>query len=235
MPRPLRKHAKVLHVAGTDDKEVVYQFCNRRGIDNLGFFEVVGSLVQVEDSRADERRRGGYDGLRARVIEELKTDRDTIGIIVDADTDLPSRWRSLRDVLVSHYGQREPRQSVPEHLEPGGLIVESGAWWQKRCGVWVMPDNARGGMLEDFLLALIPDADVLLTHAQHAVATLPKTEFKPEHRAKAQIHTWLAWQKQPGTPLGLALRRHYLDGDHALAQRFHDWLVALFEIPSPGV
>lgn len=95
-----------------------------------------------------------------------------------------------------------------------------------------MPDNAQGGMLEDFLLRLIPRTDVLLAHAQQTVATLPEQRFAAAHRAKAEIHTWLAWQEHPGTPLGLALRRRYLDADHALAQRFHDWLVALFEIPS---
>jgi hypothetical protein len=141
---------------------------------------------------------------------------------------------SLRAVLVRHYEQREPRQSVPEHLEPGGLIVESKAWWQKRCGVWVMPDNARGGMLEDFLLDLIPEGNVLLRHARQVITSLPATLFIPEHRAKAEVHTWLAWQREPGTPLGLALKRRYLDADHALAQQFHDWLVALFEIPPAG-
>lgn len=235
MPQPQRMHAKVLHVEGPDDKQVVYQFCNRRGIDNLAFFDVedvinakAGRAV-AEDGREKPR---GFEALRARVEAELKADRKTIGIVVDADTDMPSRWQSLRDVLVRHQEQREPRQFVPEHLEPGGLVVESKAWWQKRCGVWVMPDNARGGMLEDFLLGLIPDGDVLLSHARQAIATLPKMEFRHEHRAKAEVHTWLAWQREPGTPLGLALTRRYLDADHALAQRFHDWLVALFEIPS---
>jgi hypothetical protein len=223
MPRPQRKHANVLHVEGPDDKEVVYQFCNRCGIHNR-------ELFLVEDGLVDGRLRG-YEGLRARIIEELKADRKTIGIVVDADTDLPSRWQSLRDVLVRHYEMREPRQSVPEHLEPGGVIVESKAWWQKRCGVWVMPDNARGGILEDFLLSLIPDSDALLGHARQVVATLPETRFGG-HRAKAEVHTWLAWQEEPGTPLGLALTRRYLDADHELAQRFHDWLVALFEISS---
>ena len=58
-----------------------------------------------------------------------------------------------------------------------------------------------------------------------------EARFIQDHRAKAEVHTWLAWQAEPGRPLGLALTRRYLDADHALAQRFHDWLVALFEIP----
>jgi hypothetical protein len=210
MSRPQRKHAKVLLVEGRDDREVVYQFCNHRGIANRERFDV----------EACE----GHAGLRARLGPELKTDRDTIGILIDADADPESRWQSLRDLLTDHYGDRVPAQPVP-----GGLILGSEGTWGKRCGVWLMPDNASSGMLEDFLQELIPDVDTLLRHARQVVAALPETRFIQEHRAKAEVHTWLAWQEEPGTSLGLALRR-YLDADHALARQFHDWLVKLFAV-----
>jgi hypothetical protein len=209
MPRPQHRHTRVLLVEGRDDREVVYQFCNRRGIDNRNCFDV----------EACE----GYEGLRARIPIELKADRDTIGILVDADAHLADRWRSLHDILAPHYGARMPEQPVP-----GGLILESQELWQKRCGVWIMPDNAQSGMLEDFLLALIPETDALLAHARHTVASLPEQPFIPEHRAKAEVHTWLAWQREPGTPLGLALERQYLDADHILARQLHDWLLRLY-------
>jgi hypothetical protein len=211
-------HKKLLLVEGPDDQDVVYHFCGRRGIKHQAHFDVVSCK--------------GYESMRRRVGTELKADHEAIGILVDADAAPENRWRSLRDVLQRHYSQREPTQLVPEPLDSGGLIVESKAWWQKRCGVWIMPDNARGGMLEDFLLALIPSTDTLRAYAQQAIAELPEQRFIASHRAKAEVHTWLAWQEQPGTPLGLAFARRYLDGDHTLAQRFHDWLVALFEIPA---
>jgi hypothetical protein len=40
MPSPRGKHSRVLLVEGRDDREVIYQFCNRHGIDNRGLFEV---------------------------------------------------------------------------------------------------------------------------------------------------------------------------------------------------
>lgn len=208
MPRPQRKNAKVLLVEGRDDREVVYQFCNHRGIVNRDRFDVDACE--------------GYEALRARLGPEFKTDRDTIGILIDADADLASRWQSVRDLLTEHYGDRVPAQPVP-----GGLILASQGIWEKRCGVWLMPDNARSGMLEDFLQELIPEADALLSHAHQVVAALPDVRFIPSHRTKAEVHTWLAWQEEPGTPLGLAIGR-YLDADHALAQQFHDWLSRLF-------
>jgi hypothetical protein len=209
-----RKHAKVLLVEGPDDQDVVTQFCASRGIKHQEHFDVV--------------QCGGYAPLRVRVGSELKADRETIGILVDADDVREDRWRSLRDALLKHYRQREPMQSVPEQLASDGLIVESKAWWQKRCGVWVMPDNTQSGMLEDFLLAQIPRDDALLDHATRAVAELPERRFSGKHQAKAEIHTWLAWQKEPGTPLRLAFKRRCFRTDNTLAQRFHDWLVRLF-------
>ena len=211
MSRPERKQAKVLLVEGRDDREVVYQFCNHRGIDNRVHFDV----EPLE----------GYERLRARIEAELDT-RDTVGVVIDADAQVSHRWQSLRDALVPRYGEL-----VTQGPMPGGLVLETPGLWQKRCGIWIMPDNAQSGMLEDFLLALIPATDALLVHARQAIAGLPEQRFVPAHRSKAEVHTWLAWQEEPGTSLGLALKRRYLDADHTLAQQFHRWLVALFAIP----
>lgn len=212
--RRSRQHDKVLLVEGPDDQEVVYQFCNRCGIDNQAHFDVVPCE--------------GYDELCATLRRELRAATETIGILVDADADPTHRWRPLQAILARHYSEDEPRQGVPEQLEPGGLVLDRKARWHKRCGVWIMPGDGQGGMLEDFLLALIPESDLLLAYSRQVVAGLPEQRFIPAHRAKAEVHTWLAWQEQPGTHLGLALKRRYLDADRTLARQFHDWLVRLF-------
>jgi hypothetical protein len=49
---------------------------------------------------------------------------------------------------------------------------------------------------------------------------------------KAQLHTWLAWQEQPGTPLGLAITNRYLDADALHAQQLMDWIRQLFDLES---
>jgi hypothetical protein len=53
---------------------------------------------------------------------------------------------------------------------------------------------------------------------------------KPTYETKALIHTWLAWQEEPGTPLGLAIKRQYFAGDAPLAAEFVNWLKRLFEL-----
>ena len=48
------------------------------------------------------------------------------------------------------------------------------------------------------------------------------------HKAKARIHTFLAWQEDPGTPMGLAITKKYLQADSDSCLPFIEWLNNLF-------
>ena len=54
--------------------------------------------------------------------------------------------------------------------------------------------------------------------------------FKEAHVAKARIHTWLAWQEEPGKPLGQAITKKFFDSSAPQAQQFIDWIRNLFEL-----
>jgi len=47
---------------------------------------------------------------------------------------------------------------------------------------------------------------------------------------KAQIHTWLAWQKEPGKPMGQAITKRFFDHTTPHAQQFMDWIRRLYGI-----
>ncbi len=93
-----------------------------------------------------------------------------------------------------------------------------------------MPNNSLPGLRADFVAFLVPDGDRLFDHAKTVVDDLNDEDrrFSPRHVAKVQIHTWLAWQADPGTPLGLAITKQYLDAEAALARGFMTWLRRLF-------
>ena len=93
-----------------------------------------------------------------------------------------------------------------------------------------MPDNQTKGILEDFLRFLVPTESHLLNHALSSVATIPEGErrFTELVEPKAIIHTWLAWQKEPGKPLGTAITARYLDHDVAQVDVLMAWLTRLF-------
>ena len=93
-----------------------------------------------------------------------------------------------------------------------------------------MPNNNLPGQIEDFVAILIPAGDAIYPLAKSAVEGIPKgvRRFASAHAPKAFIHTWLAWQKDPGTPMGLAITKQYLDAAAPACQPFLSWIRLLF-------
>jgi hypothetical protein len=73
-----------------------------------------------------------------------------------------------------------------------------------------------------------PDELALLQHAQGVVAALSEPKFKPIHRAKAEVATWLAWQKRPGYGPYLAMTDNLLDLGGASFRCLADWLERIY-------
>lgn len=109
-----------------------------------------------------------------------------------------------------------------------GLIVKTESY---KVGVWIMPDHNLNGMLEDFLSFLVPKDDKLLPVIN---ATLDKIEidnlnkYSLIHKSKAVIHSWLAVQEDPGTPLGQSITKRYLTTDVETCNSLITWINDLF-------
>lgn len=88
-----------------------------------------------------------------------------------------------------------------------------------------MPDNGATGSLEAFLSSLVPTGDPLWPLAQRSTDQAKNlgARFSDASHPKAELHTWLAWQKQPGRPFGTALTARYFQHDAPAAQAFVDW------------
>ena len=94
-----------------------------------------------------------------------------------------------------------------------------------------MPDNILPGDLERFVSFLVPANDTLWSRAKTTISDIPDQDRRfGSKKSKAEIHTWLAWQQEPGRPLGVAIRARYLDPDAPKAQQFVKWLRELFEL-----
>lgn len=201
----------LLLVEGTDDREAVYQLLN---------FE------QIPQDQYSVKAKVGYESLVRDLKGEIKaSELERLGILVDADFDLASRWQSICNHL-REIGYDE----VPPQPVPGGTIIRKAArLW---IGIWVMPDNTLPGMLEDFAAYLVPAGDTLWEYAGQCVNYVVENNcrFPTHHAIKAQIHTWLAWQEEPGRPIGLAIKMRYLDTAVPQAQQFIAWLRQLFNL-----
>ncbi|MBU1821185.1 MAG: hypothetical protein KKG00_06700 [Bacteroidetes bacterium] len=199
--------AKLL-VEGNDDLHVVLAICHQ--------FKVVQSFGIVDSK--------GIDALLVQIPVRIKLRDSNLGILIDADVDIHARWQQLQNILTPL------GYDLPEVPNAKGTIVNSSKA-TTIVGIWIMPNNQVPGMLEDFAKVLIPLDDAALplaTKAIDEVLNKSAAKFSPVHRSKALIHTWLAWQESPCTPLGLAITKSYLDHNHALCGLFVNWLNRLF-------
>lgn len=204
---------KLLLVEGNDDFHVVLAIQGQRGIRVLDKREIIP--------------HDGVDGLITAFPVHLKgSDIRVLGVVVDADTDVHGRWQSLRDRLIeAGYGQ------VPNDPNNQGTVIEPPAGTLlPRVGVWLMPDNTTTGILENFLSFLVPQGNELFEHAKNSISTIPQEQrrFSSLAEPKALIHTWLAWQEEPGRPLGQSITARFLNHDVPEVDLFVGWLQRLY-------
>lgn len=204
---------RILLVEGVDDKHVMMHICGNHGIPRL-----------------DEiKQHGGASRLLESVPVQIKASEegDVVGLIVDADTDLGARWRSIRGRIVAMGYNNAPEVPVPD----GTILDPPAGTLLPRLGIWIMPDNRANGILEDFLRFLVPQPNALLERVEQSVADIPNEERRfrlPEDEPKAIIHTWLAWQREPGKPFGTAITARFLDPNLAQGHVIASWLRRLF-------
>ena len=196
---------RVLLVEGVDDEHVVCHLAKRYG--DVPAFEIRVTI--------------GFTNLSKSIPVEIKAPgRQVVGILADADDDPTTRWRTVRDRL-----RRANVVGVPDAPIPGGAVFGE----DPRIGVWLMPDNAASGELEDFVAATIPKDDPVWPRARRYIADIPLEErkFTPGKTLRAEVHAWLATRKKP-RKMGLAIGAGDLNVDGRLAGAFAEWLRRLF-------
>ncbi len=201
-----------LLVEGKDDEHVFYSLLKHHQIPRRFEIKNKESINKLLDTLE---------------VELLSSDLGRLGIVVDADTDVAARWQALRDKLI-----RSGYSTVPVTLNLNGTIIKEEEL--PIVGIWLMPDNTIPGMLENFVSFLVPLGDSLWPMAEDILQKVIEKDcrFRDTYQMKAQLHTWLAWQEQPGTPLGLAITNRYLDANAPHAQKLMDWIRQLFDLES---
>lgn len=200
---------QVLLVEGVNDCHVIMALCKAHNVP-----ETFGLYQCGSDDKVLKR-------LNALILQPDAP--KSIGIVLDADQGVNQRWESVRNKL------RNYPYNFPANPDVNGTIIASATELPK-LGIWLMPNNQIQGMLEDFCLTMI-DRQVqmyvtnTIVNAQQAGACT----FKPVHFSKAVVHTYLAWQDEPGTPLGLSITKQALKPQTATALAFTTWLMQLFQ------
>ena len=201
----------ILLVEGQHDEHMASHFwCSRNSyVESLPF--------KVIDKK-------GYSSLLDSIKSEVNvSERKVLGIIIDANASLNVRWNAVVTKL-----QKEGIKVPCSPKVTGTIIPETIR--SPRIGIWLMPDNASPGELEDFVTEMIPDEEPVWPLSEHYIDSIPKLDRKfPKNKIlRTKVHAWLATRKKPGQ-MGLAIRHKDLDVTGPLSTAFADLLQELFK------
>ena len=202
---------KKLLVEGKDDENVLKHICGTRDVGRLDEVKPLNSV----------------DNLLETLPTELRgSDLEAVGVVIDADINMNDRWQSIRNRVIGVGYQDVPTQPAQD----GTILEPPERTLLPKVGIWIMPDNRTDGILEDFLRFLVPLPNDLFDHVETSVAAIPQEHrlFKDLDEIKAIIHTWLAWQEDPGKPYGTAITAGFLDPNVAEVDTLVSWLKRLF-------
>lgn len=226
----MKLHSNTLLVEGKDDFNVIRNlWVARFPSDRRG--EIVlcpDRLVEFEIVEAGEGDTGGDTkllGFLSLYLKQRPPTLERLGAVLDANDSLVRRWAQITQCL------RTTGYDPPDDLPSDGLMLEHPEQHRPFVGIWLMPDNQLPGKLEDFVRLLVPRDDALAPKADSVLDEIEKEglqKYEPKDRSKAFIYTWLAWQKEPGRPMGRAITQKALNPDSSTADPFIAWLQRLF-------
>ena len=213
---------KVLLVEGKTEKRLIPELMEQRGVT-----WVLGPKKHAVDIREADGPVTEPGWIETHLKE---TALAALGVVFDADGmdgRQDHRWAEMQN-RCSIMGI-----ALPDPPPAGGFftVLPNGI----RFGVWMMPNNQPPGMLETFLLALLKPEEMNGSLFQHAKASVTRAKefgapFKAVHHDKALVHTWLAWQDQPGAQLHDAIKFKILDAASPSADGFVGWFKNLFQV-----
>lgn len=222
----MAKENRILFVEGLDDQHTIWAICEHFKIEETFTVEIPDSKGKI-NIKARAHQLGGIDNVfkATKVFLIAGSTTEKLGIVIDADENLEKRWNQVAKIL-----ETAGYQNLPDSPDENGTVIEQE--FLPKFGVWIMPDNKiERGFLETFLTFLVPENDKAWEQAKSCVASLENKPFikaKADHTEKAEIHTFLAWQEEPGKPFGQAITAKYLQADKPQCSVFAAWLKRLF-------
>ena len=217
----------LLLVEGQDDQHFIQQLWNKHYYQKQSkslFYTNQKPPFSILDKK-------GAPSLISGITEEIDVpDREVLGILVDADNDLNEQWKKIAHELKT--ATKHP-QAIPKHPDPMGTIINNykigKSKRELRIGVWLMPDNASPGELEDFAVKMVPDNDPVWPLSKEYIQNIPKQyrKFDCDKTPRAELYAWLATNKDPGR-MGSAIKAEDLTLNNQPSETLLKWLSELF-------
>lgn len=219
----MAKFKKILLVEGEADKGFFEEICKKLTLDTSVL------VAPPIDLGGTHNTKGGVSNHLKILLPQLDDGQIThIAVVVDADYDQHGG------------GYHRTMANLAGIIEPFGFVVEnkshavSGICFKNSngladLGLWIMPGNQDDGMLEDWIKSCVSENEqALFDLAMQAVDQIAMPKFKPHLSTKAEVATWLAWQKKPGQGLYAAIENKLLNDEYPLFKELEDWLLKVF-------
>ncbi len=221
----MERDSRILLVEGETDRGFFEQVC-KLVLNPMPTIKV--SVPKDYQGQIRNSKQGVFITLRQLLLGLMSEDSQPkrLAAIVDADYDITNglgfqkTLEQVKTIAAEHDFDLSATHS-------NGFIFRNG---ELAFGLWIMPNNKRDGMLEDFIKTCIKsDEQVLFNHASQTIQAISEPKFdKTIHLTKAEIATWLAWQKTPGHGFYAAVKDDLLQTDHDLFQELQRWLKQIF-------
>jgi hypothetical protein len=203
---------QIIVVEGEADRQVIECLCEVIGISPEIKMFTPKDLTKLQLAELDtgiskpaDTKTGIYNILKSLLKQLENGDLENLAIVVDADQ-TGSNLGGFNETL-----KQIQQRLIPYQLtdSTNGLIF-THPHGGSPIGVWIMPNNQDDGMIESWLAHCIHHHENPLF--QKAKNNTPQQTEQPKfgehHRTKAEVATWLAWQKKPSIGLYSAFIRH---------------------------
>jgi hypothetical protein len=227
----------ILFVEGDSDRDFFTKFL-QSFVQGLKV-DIVAPIdtKNIDPPNPKHSNRNGANNAIIRFCDVAKNARNShsrLGLILDADADgVEKRIQDVQDEI-----KLKPNHGYSDFLKIPGCSGFRANHTDNlpALGLWVMPNNKETGIFEKWIYDILhPDHEELFQHAKNAVKTLPLPRlFDDDYSPKAELYTWLAWQKKPSLRLENIDKPH-LNHSCAHFQDFALWMATIFgEHPAEG-
>ena len=217
---------KRLLVEGESDRLFFEACCRHAKLENIQ----IGPPLMMG---AKASGKNNAVSLLPTLINQMKQETVThLALVVDADAKETNglgfikTWDKITEEL------RKNDYDIPQRpIKPNGGICFEHKDGYPPVGLWIMPDNCSNGFVEDFIKMSLAGAETsLFERAKKTVSDLPEPKrFQPHHTNKAEVASYMAWQKSPGQGLHGAVGGNLIDFEKGVAKQYIDWLHKVFK------
>lgn len=172
------------------------------GDDEVNFFEKLLEYIGISKN-VDIRKSGGKDNLK-NLMQAFTITRgfraiEVIAVIRDADENANDAFKSVTGIL-KKIGLKSPKK--PGEFSSGKPSV----------GVFIIPDNSSGGMLEDLCLDCVRDHEAMKC-VDEFIACTQRLKEGPQNIPKAKAQAFLAAKPRIVNSVGLGAQKGYWNFD----------------------